>query len=131
MMRLSVAATYVDVDMAARRLRELAASRLSGEALDSFEIAVIEALTNIVRHGYGDAPGRMIDVRAEFEGEHLVVELRDTGIAVPEGAFDAPSGLDIFDDESEHGRGIGLILQCTTAVRYRTEKNVNVLTLTF
>ena len=133
MERLSVAATYVDVDAAAQQLRALAASRLSGEALDGFEIAVIEALTNIVRHGYRESPGHTIDVRADVTGKDVVVELRDTGIAIPEGVFVAPHAQadTIGDIDAEHGRGIALVVQCAKSVYYRSEHNINVLTMTF
>jgi serine/threonine-protein kinase RsbW len=132
---MRVPATLGDIDAAAVRLRRAAASFLHGDILDCFEIATVEALTNIVRHAYQDAPKRLIDVKLVTIQGGLALQLRDTGrpanagfLPFPDGAAQDNTGL---DRTLESGRGLALIRRCANEVEYRPGPGGNQLRLVF
>ena len=98
------------------------------------EIALAEALNNIVEHAYGGSPLGWIDVTVRRGGAATVVELRDAGVA-----FDGPGpqpmqnteGADAPADLPEGGFGRSLIANLTRSVQYRRSLGENHLRLDF
>lgn len=129
----TVEATLEATDAATVRLTHLASRFLDEIGLASFEIAVSEAITNIVRHSYGTSRSGVIGVTLDASPQDLTLMLRDQGRAAPPGLFERPAALDRDDppDPREDGWGIGLLHQCAQSVRYRREAECNVLILTF
>jgi serine/threonine-protein kinase RsbW len=92
-------------------LARLALSGLSGlrplgeEALGDMKLAVTEACTNSVRHGYndGDCDG-IVEVVYELLPDRLVVEVADDGPG-----FDAAGDRPMGDGLAEGGLGIAII----------------------
>jgi serine/threonine-protein kinase RsbW len=76
---------------------------LSDEALGDMKLAVTEACTNSVRHGYNNGDGT-IEVVYELLPDRLVVEVADDG---PE--FDAAGDRPLRDGLAEGGLGIAII----------------------
>jgi anti-sigma regulatory factor (Ser/Thr protein kinase) len=88
------------------------------------ELAVMEALTNIVVHSYQARCDQPISVVWEKRQDRLVIEIRDEGKAMsnpPDEPFPAA--------EAEGGRGWPIIRACVDRVTYRSEDGTNVLTL--
>jgi len=77
--------------------------RLSEEALGDMKLAVTEACTNSVRHGYNDGEGT-VEVVYELQDDRLVVEVADDGPGF-DPAGDRPTG----DGLAEGGLGIAII----------------------
>src|SRR5215203_6552354 len=75
---------------------------LSEEALGDLKLAVTEACTNSVRHGYGDGEGT-VEILYELQPDRLVVEVLDDGPG-----FDA-SGDRPSENLAEGGLGIAII----------------------
>ena len=90
-------------------LARLALSGLSGlrplgeEALGDMKLAVTEACTNSVRHGYNEGDG-IVEVVYELQPDRLVVEVADDGPGF-DAAGDRPNG----DGLAEGGLGIAII----------------------
>lgn len=125
-----IPATLEEVDRLARGLADLARPCLPAEKLVGLEIAVAEALNNVVLHGYGGAAGTI--AAALSLGEKTVtVEIRDRGRRVPEGAFAAAGRLDDLDPLVESGRGLGLIVGLSDRLDYASGPEGNRLTLDF
>lgn len=125
-----IPATLEEVDGLARGLADLARPCLPAEKLVGLEIAVAEALNNVVLHGYGGAGGTI--AAALSLGEKTVtVEIRDRGRRVPEGAFAAAGRLDDLDPLVESGRGLGLIVGLSDRLDYASGPGGNRLTLDF
>ena len=76
---------------------------LSEEALGDMKLAVTEACTNSVRHGYNDGEG-MVAVVYELLPDRLVVEVADDGPG-----FDATGDRPIENGLAEGGLGIAII----------------------
>lgn len=91
---------------------------LETEALDALELAVDEAIANIVKHAYGGRTDQRIHVTAEAYRDHLAIHLRYVGKA-----FDrrdvAPPAL---DGSRESGFGVFMIESSVDAVRYRRDE---------
>jgi serine/threonine-protein kinase RsbW len=90
-------------------LVRLALSGLSGlrpmseETVGDMKLAVTEACTNSVRHGYNDGEGA-VEVVYEFRPDRLVVEVADDGPG-----FDAAGDRPLGDGLAEGGLGIAII----------------------
>jgi serine/threonine-protein kinase RsbW len=76
---------------------------LSDEALGDMKLAVTEACTNSVRHGYNDGEGT-VEVVYELLPDRLVVEVADDGPG-----FDAAGDRPLRDGLAEGGLGIAII----------------------
>ena len=94
------------------------------------ELAVVEAVTNCIRHaGDGDEPGPM-HLRARLRDDMLVITVTDQA---------EPGGLDLRPEESkdtipaeldEGGRGLFLICSLMDHVEHRSDPSGNTLTMT-
>jgi serine/threonine-protein kinase RsbW len=77
--------------------------RLSEEALGDMKLAVTEACTNSVRHGYRDGEGT-VEVVYELLPDRLVVEVADDGPGL-----DAAGDRSMEENLVEGGLGIAII----------------------
>ncbi|TMK80006.1 MAG: ATP-binding protein [Actinobacteria bacterium] len=76
---------------------------LSEETLGDLKLAVTEACSNSVRHGYGEGGEGVVEILYELQPDRLVVEVTDEGPG-----FDA-NGARSDDDLAEGGLGIAII----------------------
>lgn len=126
----TIRATLEEVDGLARSLAGLAAACLPPEKLIGLEIAVVEALNNVVLHGYKGREGT-IAAALVIRDAAVSVEIRDRGQPVPEGALAAVRSLDDLDPLAESGRGLGLIVGLSDRLDYASGPDGNRLTLEF
>jgi serine/threonine-protein kinase RsbW len=77
--------------------------RLSEEVVGDMKLAVTEACSNSVRHGYDNGEGS-VEVVYELLPDRLVVEVADDGPG-----FDAAGDRPMGDDLAEGGLGIAII----------------------
>jgi len=76
---------------------------LSEEALGDLKLAVTEACTNSVRHGYNDGEGT-VEIVYELQADRLVVEVADDGPG-----FDPSGDRPLREGLAEGGLGIAII----------------------
>jgi len=76
---------------------------LSEEALGDLKLAVTEACTNSVRHGYSNGEGT-VEIVYELQPDRLVVEVADDGPG-----FDAAGDRPSDENLAEGGLGIAII----------------------
>lgn len=126
----TVRATLEEVDGLARSLAELAGACLPPEKLIGLEIAVVEALNNVVLHGYAGGEGTIAAAITLRDGG-VTVEIGDRGRQVPEGLFQATGSVAELDPLAESGRGIGLIVGLSDRLDYASSPEGNRLTLGF
>ncbi len=110
----------------------LPADRQSEAIAAAIELCVTEVLTNVIRHAYGGAGGRPIQLQVKAEPGLLEVHVYDEGAKMPAGTIRS-SEVD-FDPTDisalpEGGFGWPLINCQMDQVRYRREGNRNHLTL--
>jgi serine/threonine-protein kinase RsbW len=120
--RITVACDFV-VD-AARR------AGLDDRAVHHCQLAVDEACTNVIEHGYGlageDSP---IDITCRIEGDRFVINVLDAGPAFdPLGQAD-PNPAASLDEREPGGWGIYFIKTVMDEVVYRYEAGHNQLTM--
>ncbi len=112
--RLRVPAELTAIDQARTWAAEHArAAGFDDVALGDLELALTEAMSNVIRHGYGPGSGATIDVEVVIAGDRLelcILDRAPTFVA----AEVAPRDLDEVD---EGGYGLGLIEQVMDEVR--------------
>ena len=123
-----------DIGPISQVVRSLAAPGLGEEGAGDVELALVEAATNVVRHGYGPEGGP-IRIEASEIPDGVVVRISDWGQPIPGEAL-ASAGLSRFDfdpssllDIPEGGMGLSLIVAVMDEVTYRSDEGQNVLTL--
>lgn len=96
----------------------------------SLRLAVDEACTNIIQHGYaGMDPGSIIlDLR--FESDKVVVDLTDFGRAFEPAEPERPDLTAPAEERKEGGLGLFLIYETMDRIDYRVVAEGNILTFT-
>jgi serine/threonine-protein kinase RsbW len=92
------------------------------DAVSDLVLAVDEAITNVIVHGYGaqpDTPGK-VELGVNREGMDVVVRIRDEAPAFDPTGVPAPNLAQPLEKRSPGGLGIYLIRQYMDEVTYRT-----------
>lgn len=97
------------------------------------DLALCEAASNIIRHGYHNDASAHYRVHFSHDGRAVTVSLFDSGVPVPEDkrqppVIDPDAPLDLAS-LSEGGRGMQLIFSGVDRVSYRQGEDENQLTL--
>lgn len=133
--QLSVQATLQDVACAVQALRAILPARLAEAERNALEIALGEVLTNIVQHGFPGAVRAPIEVGWAEHPHAFVVEVRDTGCAIPRAKLEAAGPASFAFDAGniaalpEGGFGLALVKAAFDVVDYRSEHGVNCMHL--
>ncbi len=90
---------------------------LSEDDVARLELAVNEAASNIMKHGYAGRPDRRLSVTVTRYPHDWIVELGHEGSALHRDRVGPP----LFDGSRESGFGLYLIDQCVDVVHYLTE----------
>jgi len=95
------------------------------------ELCLVEAVNNAIEHAYAQDVGGTIELQLDIANDTLEIVVADSGRAMPAGSLDRaraelaePSG-----DSREGGYGLGIIVSVMSEVGYRTEGNINALTM--
>jgi sigma-B regulation protein RsbU (phosphoserine phosphatase) len=110
-------------------------SRLGGEAglepkqILELELAVEEAVTNVIKYAYPLGGGRVTVSGLEVEPDALSVEIMDQGPPFNPLEVAAPDLTAGLEERPVGGLGLTLLRRLMDEVRYRREANQNVLTL--
>lgn len=119
--RLTAPAMPDEVGRLRRTAARVAAERgLAGPVLERLELAVSEALSNVVRHAYRTAPGPMtLEVAADEREIAIIVS-------------DAGHGMDPHSDGDGLGLGLGIIADVTDRFEIDSDAGIGtVVTLIF
>jgi serine/threonine-protein kinase RsbW len=108
---------------------EMQTSGFGSEIILDTQLAVEEAITNVINHGYKKTGGK-IEVSSRISPERIEVQIMDTAprfnpLSVPEPELDSA-----IEDRNIGGLGIFLIRQVMDEVSYRFEDGKNILSLT-
>ncbi len=131
---LQLPATINSLTTLGNALRQFLAALQVNEAWTyPLDLALCEAASNIIRHGYHDDPAAHYRVRFRHDGGAVTVDLYDSGVPVPEEkrqppAIDPDAPIDL-ESLSEGGRGMQLIFSGVDRVSYRQGEDENQLTL--
>jgi len=124
------------VDVVCESLRELCrGSGIDDAVALQLELALAEALNNVIEHAYRFQPGRPIELDLEFSPPHCRIQLRDWGATIAPHKLSHPRALEFDGTVGDlaslptEGRGIPLILACTDRTHYAEVDGANQLTL--
>lgn len=96
------------IDEARRWVTErVRAAGVGDDGVGEIELALTEALANVIEHSYGGDPSREIVVDVEVADDALAVRVRDWGRAFDPAGYAARD----LDDPGEGGYGVFLIEQ--------------------
>ncbi len=117
---LQIAATLDNLPVAREFVLSVAGEHsLGSEAAYDLVLAVDEAVTNIIRHGYGEHAEGTIEVEAAQEDSTLVIRVRDHAPHFDPTAAPAPDLSVPVARRPLGGLGIFMIRQSVDAVSYR------------
>jgi serine/threonine-protein kinase RsbW len=89
------------------------------DGIAQLELAVTEAVSNIIRHAYGGQADKSIQIEAKATGEGIAIRLHHEGLAFDPDEAAAP----IFDGSREGGLGVYIIENTVDAVQYAQDRN--------
>jgi serine/threonine-protein kinase RsbW len=133
--RLKIDSRASELPRIGEALRPLCATlHLTHEECGRVELAVVEAVTNVIRHAYENRPGHPVDIRFESSPRRLVVEVRDCGRPMAAEALQAAQlpeadGADLAT-LCEGGFGLAIMKTVMDEVEYRSGGRSNVLRMT-
>lgn len=126
-------ATLEDVSRVAQALRFFIPPEVPEEAKSEMEIGVVEAMTNIVKHGYGSSEHGVIEVSYSLSEGVITIELRDQGMPISgEALFGGDDAVFDFDPQDidnlpESGMGISLMRNTFDQIDYASADGSNLL----
>ena len=112
----------------------LRASGLDRDRADEVEIALAEAVNNVVEHAYALTEPGTIRILSSLRSAHLDIRICDTGAPLPKKRLPQGLAADISvarEDLPEGGFGWFLIRELTSDIRYDRCGLINHLSLRF
>ena len=128
--RVTLRNEIAEVQWLKKRLTEYGQSlQLADELIQDVNLALEEAVSNIIFYGYEDAQAHQIEVAIEVADDTLVLEITDDGKAfnlldTPEPDLNVP-----FEEREIGGMGIYLIRTLMDDITYRTKQGKNILVM--
>lgn len=114
--------------------RELRLQGVSEDTAGDIEIALAEAINNIVEHAYAGVEPGNVRVICSFQQSRLDIRISDKGVPLPAGELPEGAPAVITDDRQdlpEGGFGWFLIRQLTSDIRYDRINGHNRLSMGF
>ena len=103
---------------------------LAAEDIHKLVLAIDEAVTNIIEHGYNKGEQGTIEIEAEWEQSKFKVVIRDSARVFNPESIPAPDMAEHVKAGRKKGLGLFLIRQIMDEVRYRYKDGVqNELTM--
>ncbi len=131
----SFTATHMDtrsgISSIVAQLRSLG---VPGARADEVQIALTEAVNNVVEHAYESAPPGDVRIRAELYPERLWINIQDAGAPFPRGKLPEGKPADVnvpAECLPEGGFGWFLIRELASQVQYERSEGNNNLSLCF
>ncbi|MEE1658245.1 ATP-binding protein [Microvirga sp. CF3062] len=128
---LSIDSDLDKVSLLARAVRALCEDLLSPEDQDAVELSLVEAINNVIKHGYHGERGKDVQVAVGLQADLVVIEVIDHAPPMPAQVLDkAPEDTFAFDetdlaDIPEGGMGLALIRMNMDEVEYHSNEAEN------
>jgi serine/threonine-protein kinase RsbW len=129
-MRLQIDSDFDKVALLARAVRALCAELLDEEAADAVEISLVEAVNNVIEHGYEGEPGRDVGVEVSIQSDRIVIDVVDQAAPMKSDVLDHAAAEIVFDETNidslpEGGMGLALIRMNMDEVEYHSGPGEN------
>ena len=92
-------------------------SGLSSSSGYNVQLAVDEAVVNIITHAYQDDPTGLVEITFRVRADRLVVQIRDWGLSFDPSLVPSPD----LSHPQDHGYGVYLIRRLMDDVAYENE----------
>ena len=102
---------------------------LAYEVAFGLDLALHEAVENVIRHGCADGAPHRLELSLRCDGESVEVVLVDDASAFDPSSAAVPLAPERIEDVVPGGHGIRLMRHFTDRLHYRREGERNVLTL--
>jgi serine/threonine-protein kinase RsbW len=128
---LSIDSDLDKVSLLARAVRSLCEDMLGPEDLDAVELSLVEAINNVIKHGYHGEPGKDVQVSVGIQSDQVVVEIIDHAPPMPPQVLEkASEDMFTFDETDlagipEGGMGLALIRMNMDEVEYHSGDTEN------
>ena len=99
----------------------------SEDDINKITIAVDEACTNIIKHGYNYSPDKKIDVEIVRNGQDFEIIISDKGKQFDPSAIQTPDMKDYFEHYRRGGLGVYLMKRIMDRVEFNLQSDRNVL----
>ncbi len=103
---------------------------VTAETLFDMQLAVDEACTNIITHGYADTDPGLILLDVEIRSDRLIISITDFGQSFEPDSAAVPDVNAPADEREAGGFGLFFIRQSVDEMNYRVTENGNIMTLT-
>jgi serine/threonine-protein kinase RsbW len=123
---LSIDSDLDKVSLLARAVRSLCEDMLGPEDLDAVELSLVEAINNVIKHGYHGELGKDVQVSVGLQTDQVVVEIIDHAPPMPPQVLEkASEEMFTFDETDlaglpEGGMGLALIRMNMDEVEYHS-----------
>lgn len=104
--------------------------RINDEVLYDLQLAVDEACTNIMTHGYADMDPGSVILNLEIDPHQVVITITDFGHSFEPGSAPTPDIHAPIEERKESGFGIFFIQQSVDQMDYKVTEDGNKLILT-
>lgn len=129
-MQLKQKATLTDLPVFIRFVRECAEHNgFSSVVIQKIELALEEALVNIINYAYQDAGGD-ISIECQCTDKKIIIQIADWGLPFDLLAQEDPDTSLSLEEREIGGLGIFLVKQMMDELEYQRENGQNILTLT-
>jgi serine/threonine-protein kinase RsbW len=120
-----------EIPVLAEKIERLAEKRnLPGKVTMNINLALEEALSNIIYYAFSDNKKHLINISLSVENKKLTIKIIDDGIPFDPTLQKEPDISLAVEDRPVGGLGILLISKIMDTVKYSRDKNLNILTLT-
>lgn len=132
---LKIDSDLASVELVAGVVRAVCSGSLGEDALNDLEIGIVEAINNVIKHGYSGQKGSSVEVSIGLRKDRVVIDIIDQAPPMPEGKLADAAKAQRPDtrtiaDLPEGGMGLSLIQMTMDEVRYSSHDGSNRLTLT-
>jgi serine/threonine-protein kinase RsbW len=128
---LSIDSDLDKVSLLSRAVRALCEDLMGPEDLDAVELSLVEAINNVIKHGYHGERGRDVQVAVGLQAEQVVIDVIDHAPPMaPQVLEQASENLFAFDETDlteipEGGMGLALIRMNMDEVEYISNESEN------
>lgn len=128
---LSIDSDLDKVSLLARAVRSLCEDVLGPEELDAVELSLVEAINNVIKHGYHGESGKDVQVSVALQAGQVVIEVIDHAPPMPPQVLEKdPEDPFAFDESDlanipEGGMGLALIRMNMDDVEYHSDEAEN------
>jgi anti-sigma regulatory factor (Ser/Thr protein kinase) len=121
-MKVHLDSVFTELSRARRLVREATAvltnKTMAEESVEQLELAVTEAVANVIRHSYDGESGHRIEFVVEGTIDGIEVKIHHWGKSFRPAKIPEP----VFDGTSESGFGLFIISRCVDFFDYSTDK---------